>query len=79
MKRGIRASGTPEPLISHEGMTRYEVRQISNVRIHKGQSELWVEWKGSLRSVSKLLGSSGHLNGGCSRVNQGIRCETIDV
>jgi len=27
-------------------MTRYEVRRISNARIHKGQAELWVEWKG---------------------------------
>ena len=36
----------PEPLIADGGVARYEVRRISNARNHKGQSELWVEWKG---------------------------------
>jgi len=36
----------PEPLIANGGVARYEVRRISNVRIHKGQSELWVWRKG---------------------------------
>ena len=35
-----------EPLIANGGVARYEVRWISNTRIYKGQSELWVEWKG---------------------------------
>jgi len=39
-------NGRPEPLISDRGVTRYEVRRISIARIHKGQAELWVEWKG---------------------------------
>jgi len=40
------ADGRPEPLISDGGMTGYEVRRICNARIHKGQADLWVEWKG---------------------------------
>jgi len=36
----------PKPLIANGGVARYEVRRISNARNHKGQSELWVEWKG---------------------------------
>jgi hypothetical protein len=40
------ADARPEPLIANGGVARYEVRRISNSRNHKGQSELWVEWKG---------------------------------
>ena len=40
------ADARPEPLIANGGVARYEVRWISNARTHKGQLELWVEWKG---------------------------------
>jgi len=40
------ADGRQEPLIMSGRVACYEVRKISNARIHKGQSELWVEWKG---------------------------------
>ena len=40
------ANVLPELLIANGGVARYEVRRISNARNHKGQSELWVEWKG---------------------------------
>jgi len=33
-------------LVGVAGVTHYEVKQISNARTHKGQRELWEEWKG---------------------------------
>ena len=38
--------GPPTPLLGGGGVTKYEMRRISNARTHKGQKELWVEWKG---------------------------------
>jgi len=40
------ADERPTPLQGHAGVTRYEIKRISNARVHKGQQELWVEWKG---------------------------------
>jgi len=40
------ADGRQEPLITSGCVACYEVRRISNARIHEGQSELWVDWKG---------------------------------
>jgi len=34
------------PLVTGSGVTCYEVSWISNARTHKGQPNLWVEWKG---------------------------------
>ena len=36
----------PTPLVTGSGVTRHEVSRISNAWTHKGQRELWVEWKG---------------------------------
>jgi len=33
-------------LVTKDGTTRHEIKRISNARTHKGQAELWVEWKG---------------------------------
>jgi len=40
------ADKRPTPLVGQAGVTRYHVKRISNARVHKGQQELWVEWKG---------------------------------
>jgi len=50
------ADGRPEPLITSGSVTQHEVRWISNARIHKGQSELWVEWKGYDQSHIEIVG-----------------------
>jgi len=40
------ADSLPEIFVDGTGAVRYEVSWIANERIHKGQAELWVEWKG---------------------------------
>jgi len=40
------ADERPMPFQGYAGATRYEVNCISNARVHKGQQELWVVWKG---------------------------------
>ena len=40
------ADTPPEPVITGNGSVHYVVCRISNARTHKGQQELWVEWKG---------------------------------
>jgi len=40
------ANVPPRPVVGVDGVTKFEIRRISNSRIYKGRRELWVEWTG---------------------------------
>jgi len=48
-ERDARLGGSdlpPTPLVTKDGTARYEIKRIANACTHKGQAQLWVEWKG---------------------------------
>jgi len=42
----VESDARPTPLVGGAGVTCYEVSRISDAQMHKGQHELWVEWRG---------------------------------
>jgi len=42
----VESDARPTPLVGGAGVTCYEVSRISDAQTHKGQHELWVEWRG---------------------------------